>query len=296
MNKVSIKYILQNATLSMGVAFMFVGAVLCMDGADVTLLPETGENVLSLLIRRGADCHHTLCSLAINKNSEKLLRDTAPERRQVLTAQLKNMPEYTADYNINFSVWHKYGSAWGSRVCCNADHCFKKIKDCKKTVVLRVMYFGHQGLESTASGFTQIIPGFEKPKFNERGNVSCYGLYDPNKGNKNKHLVEFFLYKPFTCWLFLSNEPLCRNFIKLVPFQSFPHLLKVFLDGLQADPDKSMRIKFCDLNKVIIPDNYQECIPSDEYRSYNELPKWWREVIDNRYGKQQKNKNERKHQ
>lgn len=292
MNKTSIKHILKNATLCIGVACIFFSAVLSMDKSekkDIGLLPSAEEQVLCLLKSKLYLLdHHTLCVLAINKEWDKLLRDTAPERKQDLMVRLKNMPEYNSNYNVCFNAWHKYGSAWARRDCCHVSYCYQKVEDCKKSFVLRVMYFGHQQLQSNAWGFVQAISGFEKPKFDERGSVSAYGLYDPNKGNKGRHLAEIFLYKPFTCWLLLNNESLCRNFIKLVPFQSFPHLLKVFLDGLQADPDKSMRIKFCDLNKVIIPDNYKDCIPNDEYTSYNELPKWWREMIDNRYAAQQK--------
>lgn len=287
------KHFLKKATFCTGVVLVFFGVSLCMDGQenkDLGLLLGKRKQVLLLLKKRlHLFNHHTLCSLAINKEWDKHLKDTAPERKQELTAWLQDKHDYAIaqHFLVRADVWHKYGTAWGVKTCCTDYQCYALGTGCD-SVALQALYFGDQEMRCTDWGSAQAIPGLEKPKFNEAGNIICYGLAKKRRGNHAaKHVREYGLNNNITCWLLLKNDPvMCKNFIKLLLFKSFPSLLKVFLDGLEMHDSK--KFKFCDLNKVIIPDNYQECVPNDEYQSYNQLPEWWRELIDNRYAAQHK--------
>ena len=69
----------------------------------------------------------------------------------------------------------------------------------------------------------------------------------------------------------------------MVPFIAFPNLLKLFLNNLEMHA--SGTFKFCNVEKIVIPNNYKECA---QYKAYNDLPEFWREVIDKRYQEQPK--------
>jgi len=245
-----------------------------MDKPDITTLPDDGQVILFLLESRLSYFdHHTLCSLAVNKAWNKLLLDTASERKKEFIKLHAFIPL------IAGTVWHKYGSAFGNR---RESRNF----DGNPLWTLQGGYLRGNGLIPHNYERTNIIRAkldWAPPKFNEQGDFVYYGVMS----NSNSHtILEYGYPKNIPCCLLLEKDDFSESFVEMVPFMAFPNLLKVFLNNLEMHTNRTF--KFCDVEKAIIPDDYKKCTADDEYKSYNELPEWWREVIDKRYREQKK--------
>ena len=149
------KNIFKHATLCIVAVSIFFTTLFCMDNSDIGELLDDSQNVLFLLKHKlHYFDHHTLCSLAINKEWDKLLLDTAPSRRQDVMMRLQNMTKDHSNEYVERDVWHKYGSAYGTKMYCNCtDHLRGSV--CANSVSLRVVYFGSQRSRSVSWGLTK---------------------------------------------------------------------------------------------------------------------------------------------
>jgi hypothetical protein len=270
------KYILRNTTLCIGVTFVFFSTVLCMDrpeNKDLGLLLGKREQVLSLLKKQlHLFDHHTLCALAINKEWDKLLSDTAPERKKECEAQAQKAFKLQRCKTDDIVILHKYGSAWGRK---SSPEC-----KCCRGYGLEMFYL--QGKKSkTYSWFSCGSIDFGRPRFDECGDFTYWFI---PADRKSCEVWTYGYRKSMPCQLLLEKDCFCEHYVSLGLFIAFPHLLRTFLRFSLLHENK--KFEFCDLNKVIIPDNYKECISNGVYKSYDQLPKWWRKVIDRRYHEQ----------
>lgn len=274
MKKISMKNMLKHATLYIAVAF-FV-PLFSMDGTDVALLPGSGQIILFLLEKRlDLFDHHTLCSLAINKRWDKLLLDTAPARKKGLIAQAKNLLKCNFNEHDKIAIWHKYGGGWGKKIDGGVyDNGYLR------EYTMQVQYLG---CKEIYSWFSYENIDFGSPRFDERGNFVYYFLTlkgDPHEVRESGYS------RNIPCRLLLEKDDYCERFMEMGFLTAFPHLLHKFLRDLTMH--KSGQFKFCDLQKIIIPDNYKECKPNKECTSWRELDEDLRELIDKRYRDQKK--------
>lgn len=275
MKKISIKNVLKYATLCIAVAFIFFSALFCMDKPDVGTLSASGEIILSLLEgRRGNLDHFARCILGSTcKKWNKLLIDDAPERKKELAVQARNLSKCPFSEYEKTVIWHKYGSAWGRIIDTGTYHNIRQYS-------LEMLYLRHKKIYTWSSS-TEF--DFGRPRFNERGDFVYYFL--TLKGDP--HEVREYGYRSgITCRLLLEKDDYCERFMEMGFLTAFPHFLHKCLSDLTLH--KSGRFKFCDLQKMIVPDDYKTCKPNSECKSWSELDEDLREIIDKRYREQKK--------
>ena len=78
---------------------------------DKTFLTPSMQIMYSLINTKDLD-HTTLCSLALNKQTEKWLRETAVSRKECLHKHISHQILFE-DTSV---TWHKYGSACAKKV------------------------------------------------------------------------------------------------------------------------------------------------------------------------------------
>lgn len=320
--KSTLKDIAYHATLCIGVAFFISSSLFGMDGSenkDVALLPEDGVIILSLL----KEClnyfdHYTLCSLAINKEWDKLLKDTAPQRKLDLMVQTPSFAKAMAGTaqqpgnEVLGNVWHKYGSAWAKVIS----------KTNEPRLVLELICFGYKHCLHAWMGSRchNYISNIVQPRFNENGKFKFYVLEEADRKDFGPWLVS----KPRNCYrqivehscsvstfslqpyshesvpmyvensksieLLMHKDHFGDISVNLIDFLSFPVFFNACINAL-AERDNNQG-KVCDLQNVCLSSGYKKCVPHDQcqFKSYVELPEWWREIIDKRYNEQQKDK------
>lgn len=246
---------------------------------DSEFLPKGTETTFSIFIKNAVDLnlldHSTMCSLGlVNKQCDMYLTTTALQR--------KNLSTFDISQEIlqkSLIVWHKYGSACGimeeaKRIlefyCCFFNK-WNKIRD----------YFFYN---------SQIkLGGFEKPFFDECGNVCCYVL--------EKKQLPLYLDRTggmFKCCISTTSERSKKRLVvsigddlhyTLSKFLAFPVLLKAFLHADQFYKDNYC---CCDLSKAIVPSDYKTYVPCEEsfYKQFDDLPERLRTAIEDRYKQQ----------
>lgn len=255
------KHTLKNATLCIAVAFMFFNALLCMDepeNKDVVLEPVI--RVLSFLLTDGLGFfdHQMICSLAVNRECEKVLQETAPARRAYFTKQIPQ--EFFQTIPV---IWHKYGSACGNIYIGEVTTILDNgTKQCKRYPYMRCNFLqcGRKCVSHSWDGVQERVPGFEYCRFNEQGDF-CFYCFEQEKNymlhGKNRHILEYRL----------SQKP-SRSIHQYVVKDSHPGL--------------------CRKQVIVATGDYREFIPTNGCKPFEDLPKKIQAAVSKCCNEQQK--------
>lgn len=269
------KNVLIHATPYIAVACVFFTTIFCMDGPNVGTLSGSGEIILSVLESRRGDLNHfARCILGSTcKKWNKLFIDDAPEVKKEFMMQVRNLLGRNFNEHNEMVVWHKYGSGWGRKI---------DLEECNGLVTYSLdrSYLGRKEVHSSIS-LTQF--DFGRPRFDEQGYFVYYFLTlkgDPHEIREGRYN------RSIPCRLLLEKDEYCERFMEMGLLTAFPRLLHKCLSELTMH--KSEQFKFCDLQKVVISDDYKTCRPNSECKSWYELHEDLREAIDKRYHEQKK--------
>jgi hypothetical protein len=294
------KYTIKNTILFTAIVFILFGSLVCMDEPkkeDVALLPSNStEETLSFLFAHKIDLFNPamICSLSINNEWEKILKKVAPNVKKHV---IKRAP--TGFLNDNTVVWHKYGFVCGSIEFFNN----------KSVCSLHTISLDHGHGSCNLPNFQRCIPGFDQPRFNEEREFCFYGIGKFEITRERNHVMEFYLSYVHLRVCQLEVERNGPTFYNLLDFLAYPVLFKAFINSsfnykaislMHSDYYKDIVLKprnasefpgkIFSLKNTIIPDNYKECIPSEQYQSFDDLPEELREAIIERYNEQQQQK------
>jgi hypothetical protein len=245
-------------------------------GMDAPKIMDNASTALSVMLTHIPHCfdHAMICSLAINKEYEQVLRNTAQSRKAFITKRIQK----GQIFDEGSGVWHKYGSACGAR------------DDWGSYFSLKCVFLGcgdiNVRLSSGWNNPEKYVLGFEKVQFSGSGDLCFYGCgTDSRRGwGKHQNVIEYCLPKQGSsvarrCVLALKkNAFIDYAFPWIVPF---PALLKALLNSSVVTEDYID--KKYSLEDAIIPDNYQEC---DVGESFEDLPEELKEAIVKRYNEQ----------
>lgn len=311
--KPSFKNIVQHAALCTAVACIFFIPLLCMDklerGKDIAWVPSSPvAQTLSFLLTEKLNLfsHDMICSLGITRECERVLMNNAGKIRQCFTKQIADGLYGDRNFLVfghEEKFWHKYGTACAKIV--------QQTENDETLFRLRLICFGDKYClfdELMGRNSRKDISSLVQPRFGENGHFCYYQVEKPSaKGClpclidesgkyccqivehsrtiKAYHCDEYavYLYDARALHVMISKDNFGELFVGLISFLSFPVLLNACINALVERGD-NMR-KFCDLKKVHLPDDYKKCVPHDQssYKSYAELPEFWREMIDAHY-------------
>jgi hypothetical protein len=275
------KYILKNAMVSALVAIFFAASAFCMeDGKRKALTPqEKSTQLLPFLFSIDSFDHKSLCVLArLNTSWHASIKETAPQRKHYIEQSQQFSDSESAGY-----TWHPYGSAYAfiqshSKGWVNLHYVYL---DCTKQA---------KCLIGMCEKGAQLFDGFERPLFDETGDVRFYyikGYYE------DPEVVELSFSEngvgyDYYCAISLAESSRCQ---KLSLFSSLPNLFRAFINSSvvvdNVSFDNQRLWKTFDLQGVIIPDNYQKYGDSRVGPSFEQLPEVWQEAIVKRYTIQQ---------
>jgi hypothetical protein len=275
------------------VACIFFVPLLCMDKPkkkDVACIPPANvAKVVSLLLER-LDLlnHHMICSLAVTKGCDQVLMQAAERVKRYFFKQMHQMSVRITslildekDAGKEFAVLHKYG---GARITV-------KPRDNGRGAQFVIQRLSGGCCNYRSMPNCQVyISDVVRPRFNEIGNLYYYALDDVDKNDRkiieHRRLlnVDQHLYRPVELVLYNKTSERCH--INLVDFLSFP----IFINACTKVLVESRAARVCYLKDICLSNDYTKCVPHDQcqYKSYVELPDWWREAIDGRYREQQK--------
>lgn len=273
--------------------FGIVFCALPTHGMDPAPIPDKQMIAWEIILGHGVKWfnYRMIHSLVLNKQHDKLLRDTAQYRKTYLCKQL-----HLKSDNL---IWHKYGA-----MCSKVYFEGKAL--CAKRLYLDKP--GWQGQPPSVSDgvFNQCLPHQPAAYFNNK-TAFCYytyytnGLRGPGCIYKNilpsqKIPQRLGIYKE-VCVAGITDG--YDRLIDLKILLEFPPLLKAFLKSRKVYAEKiNWWIYNCDtarvydIRGVTIPKNYKEhkkYFSTVIYPSFDKLPKVVRKAVEARY-RQQKQK------
>lgn len=277
------KYIIKYATLSALAAILFAASAFCMEVEKRKILTplEKSTQLLPFLFSIDFFDHQSLCLLArLNKRFHESIKETAPQRRQYIEQSQKFSDSKSAG-----DAWHPYGSAYAF---IQSTKAFDRHSE--EWINLHYVYLDYDKQIKCLIGMcekgAQLLDGFERPLFDERGDVRFYYVkgYQGSSEVVELSFPENGVGYDYYCALSLAESSRCHT---LSLFRSLPNLFKAFInssivvDNVSLDDQRLWKI--FDLQGVIIPDNYQEYGASRVGASFKELPEVWQKAIFKRY-------------
>jgi|SRR5579872_885651 len=273
-------------------AIFFYSCVLCGMEKEIVTENIVSPLILNILVEHTAAwlSHDIVCSLAINKKLDVLLRNTAAIRKNRI---LEN-PLW--ENNIKKIQWHKYGSACG-RVYSHKDTYYQySLSD---WIVLQAQYVGENFLRTEWEGFQDFVPYKPKGFFNKEGDFCVYAcgeITNPRRRSFSS-IVEYCLCadgqrKSFNCVTDIYKD----EFINLRMFIEFPYIMSAFLRSSKVLDIESKvhndRVKVFRCSGITLPKNYKKQVQyfpyHTAYKSFDDLPKMVKETLIDLYKKQKK--------
>ncbi len=278
------KYTITNVTLSALAALFFAAIAFCMEVERKILTPlEKSTQLLPFLFSIDLFDHKSLCLLArLNTTWQESIKKTAPQRKQYIEQSKEFSDSKSGGY-----AWHPYGSAYAFiQSTQGLDYIHSD-----GWINLHYVYLDDHKQIKCLIGMcekgAQLLEGFERPLFNETGDVRFY--YVKADRFNGPEVVELSFSEKgvgydYYCALSLAESLRCQ---KLYLLRSLPHLFKAFINSSVVMQDVTLddqRLwKIFDLQGVIIPDNYQEYGVFNGSSLFKELPEVWQKAIVKRY-------------
>ena len=243
-----------------GLLFLFYfNTFLCMELAPFR---DKACQVVSVLLDHAPELldHPTLCSLALTKDCHQLLCSGAPLRRRMMM-----LDDDCKSFHKDSTTWHEYGSA------CGNYHISPWIKE-TSYLYLKRFFWKSNGIDFVQSrdwwAPEKLISGFERTRFDEKGNLYFYGLSKWDS-QEQEVITEYSLSRYGTsksrqCLLVVpaDKENMFYRY-QLSLLRSLPILLTAFLKS--CTPKEDGAFKLYSLEDAIIPEDYQKCDEDDLY-------------------------------
>ncbi|HLW73001.1 MAG TPA: hypothetical protein VKR54_03050 [Candidatus Babeliales bacterium] len=237
--------------------------------------------------------HDMIRSLAVSKDLDAVLRDTAQERKNYLSALVSPESQFIGSLNSCKSIlkansWHKYGTA-----CGHVDHLLSSgpSEHEKKILILERWYLADKGAvkyySAALNNFYGYLTSVPRGFFNDKDDFCFHGYGDKICWSGdiplillNKQVIEYSLslddsLKSLCCTM---NGIVTRGLNLLL---NFPLLLKAFLKSSKVFEtgttvlEHAIRVKLYSIDGVIIPENYREYeqyCPESLCNTFDDLP------------------------
>lgn len=277
------------------------------ENKEIGLLFNKQAEALVVLLHHRIDLDHdTICSLSVNKELEKILKNTAIQRKKYIESNIYKDTKIPFVFTPPPSIiWHKYGSSCGRVIIAIDTENITKLTEnfSKKINYPLEIHLQRFCLDKpikmklgTCKEFGKTLTVFNVPFFNQDDEFCFYGLTEKGEYQKTlwgapQHIKEYSLKKDGTVLEYYCALCIDISLLKdyaLSYFQAFPILLKALLNSKMHSITYDQVAKIYHLEDAIIPDNYKECISDENYTSFDDLPKELAEAIEKRYKDQQK--------
>jgi len=277
------------------VTILFYNAFLlhAMEKEVITIPPEITKYAWNTVLEHGIKwfSHAMICSLAVSKQYEAILRKTALLRKNYLL-QNCSLKDKGAG-----AQWHKYGAAC-ARVRCSTDPDYHFVFG--DWLIIERYSIGEDCWRTQWDGFQHFTPYKPKGFFDKDGNFCIYACGEIITARRRcfSAMVEYSVLahgqkKAINCITDIVHND---RFVNLKMFVEFPSLLEAFLNSSRVNIIESEvhndDIKVFRSSGVIIPKDYKKQIqffPQQAiYKSFNDLPLVVRKTIIALYKKQKK--------